>query len=481
MKLIHPLIILRIISLILIIGSIALLCGVPVAYIYDEPLYPFIISSVITGVPGIIARIISRSVSIKKTSTRDGYISVTASWLLLSLLSALPYIIGGSIPSFTNAFFEAASGVTTTGASILTNIEILPKSILFWRSMTHWIGGFGIILLVIIILPSLRITAQQLMSLESSLKEKILPKTKSIAFRLLFVYLCLTAAETFLLTLGEMDLFESICHSFATVATGGFSTKNDSLASCSEYTQNVITVFMFLSGVSFVLYYLLVKRKFRKVIYNEEFWFYFGVVAIAGFLLALTVMNEPAMGFKKALEEGYFQVISIVTTTGFTTVDFVKWPSPAITVLFILMFTGACAGSTTGGIKMARHLVIIKNIRNIFKQLNHSKAIQLIRINGKVISEKANFSVLYFAMSYIMVFFIGSFLTIITGIDPETATSSTISSLGNIGPAMGTAGPMDGYSHFPGITKIIHSFLMIIGRLELMTVFVIFTKSFWRI
>ncbi len=481
MKLIHPLIIIRIISLILTIGSFAILCSVPVALIYNEPLSPFIWSSLITGIPGIVARILSRGANMKKTSARDGYISVTSAWLVLSLSSALPFVISGAMPSFIDAFFEAASGVTTTGASILTNIEILPKSILFWRSMTHWIGGFGIIVLVIIILPSLRITAQQLMSLESSLKEKILPKTKSIALRLLFVYLCLTVSETFLLYLGEMDLFDSICHSFATVATGGFSTKNDSLASCSEYTQNVITAFMFLSGVSFVLYYLLVKRKFRKVIHNEELWFYCGVVAIAGFLLALTVMKEPSMGFMKALEEGYFQVISIVTTTGFTTVDFVEWPSPAITILFILMFTGACAGSTTGGIKMARHLIVLKNIRNVFKQLNHSKAIQLVRINGKVISEKANLSILSFAMTYIMVFFIGSFATIITGIDPVTATSSTISSLGNIGPAMGTAGPMDGYSHFPGITKLIHSLLMIIGRLELMTVFVIFTKSFWKI
>ena len=345
MKLIHPLIIIRIISMILIIGSFALLCGVPVAMIYDEPLSPFILSALFTGIPGILIRFLSRRANIKKTSARDGYISVTLAWLVLSILSALPYIISGAIPSFIDAFFEAASGVTTTGASILTNIEILPKSILLWRSMTHWIGGFGIILLVIVILPSLRITAHQLMSLESSLKEKILPKTKSIVIRLLFVYLCLTIAETFLLTLGEMDLFESVCHSFATVATGGFSTKNDSLASFSEYTQNVITVFMFLSGISFVIYYLLVKRSFRKIINNEEIWFYFGVVAISGFLLALTVMKEPAMGFIKALEEGYFQVISIITTTGFTTVDFVKWPNPAITILFILMFTGACAGS----------------------------------------------------------------------------------------------------------------------------------------
>ena len=481
MKLIHPLIIARIISLILIIGSTALLSNVPVAIIYNEPLYPFILSTLIAGIPGIAGRILTKKANIKKASNRDGYISVTSAWIVLSLLSTLPYIIGGAIPSFVDAFYEAASGLTTTGASILSNIEILPKSILFWRSMTHWIGGFGIILLVIIILPSLRITAQQLMNLESSLKEKVLPKTKSIVLRLLFVYLALTVAETFLLSLGEMDLFDSICHSFSTVATGGFSTFNDSLASCSEYTQNVIMVFMFLSGVSFILYYLLVKGRFRKVMANEEFWFYFGVVAVVGFLLGSTIIDEPGMGFRKAFEESYFQVISIVTTTGFATVDYIHWPHSAITVLFILMFTGACTGSTTGGIKMARHLVILKNISNLFRQLNHSKSIQLIKVNGNVISEKRNLSILTFTLFYLLVFFIGSGVTIITGIDPVTAVSSTISSLGNVGPAMGTAGPMVGYSHFPDITKLFHSFLMIIGRLELMTVFVIFTKPFWKI
>lgn len=478
---VHPLIIIRILSTILIICTISILCCVPVAYIYNEPLYPLLYSAFITGVIGFFFRIYCRKVTMADVSARDAYISVTLAWLLFSLSGSLPFIIGGSIPSFADAFFESVSGITTTGASILPDIEILPKSMLFWRALTHWIGGLGIILLVIIILPSLKITAQQLMSLESSLKEKILPSTKSIGYRLLFIYLSLTIAETILLYLGDMDLFDSVCHSFSTIATGGFSTKNDSIAGFSKYTQIVITVFMFLSGVSFLLFYYMVKRKFYKILHNEEFWFYVTVVLIATILVSFTILPYYHNSISEAIEAGLFQVIAIITTTGFATVDFVYWPNTAIIILFLLLFTGACTGSTSGGIKMARHLVVIKNINFVFKRLHHPKLISHIMLNGKVLTEKANLSTLSFIILFLGIFLIGALVFVLIGIEPITAISTSISMLGCVGPALGTAGPMMGFAHFPVIAKLFCSILMIIGRLELMTVFAIFTKSFWRL
>jgi trk system potassium uptake protein TrkH len=265
MKFINPLIILRILSTILLLETISFLICLPVAVIYKEPLYPLLVSASFTGLLFIILRIITHNVDTTKISNRDGYIAVTLSWLVFAIMGSLPYLISGTIPSFIDAFFESASGFTTTGASILQDIEVLPYSILFWRSFTHWIGGLGIIVLVIIILPSLRITAQQLMGLESSLKEKTHPKTKAVGFRLLIIYIGLTLSEILFLYLGEMNLFESICHTFGTVATGGFSTKNASIAGFSAYTQYVIAVYMLLSGVSFVAYYYMLKRQFHKV------------------------------------------------------------------------------------------------------------------------------------------------------------------------------------------------------------------------
>ena len=257
MKLINPFIILRILSTILLIEAISFLFCIPVAIIYKESLIPFLGSCGISGILYIIFRAATRKTDTKKISNRDGYLAVTLTWLLFVVIGTLPYLISGTIPSFIDALFETSSGFTTTGSSIVRDVEILPYSILFWRSFTHWIGGLGIIVFVIIILPSMGIAAHQLFSLESSLKEKILPKTKAIGFRLLFVYLGLTVTEILLLWAGDMDLFESICHTFGTVATGGFSTRNTSLMDYSAYSQYIVAIFMFLSGVSFVLYYFI--------------------------------------------------------------------------------------------------------------------------------------------------------------------------------------------------------------------------------
>jgi trk system potassium uptake protein TrkH len=305
MKLINPLVILRILSTILLIETISFLFCLPVAFIYKESADPFLWSAAFTILLSVIFYLVSKNADTDKLSNRDGYLAVTISWIVFSLLGALPYLISGAIPSFVDAFFESTSGFSTTGSSIIKNVEILPYSILFWRSLTQWFGGIGIIVLVIMILPSLRVTGYQLFSLESSMKEKIHPKTKAIGFRILFIYLGLTLAEIILLNFGDMNLFDSICHSFSTVATGGFSTKNVKLMYYSSYSQYIVMIFMFLAGVSQVVYYYLVKLNFKKVRQNEELWFYFAVAIIAGTVATIILLINSTRSFEESFRISY--------------------------------------------------------------------------------------------------------------------------------------------------------------------------------
>jgi trk system potassium uptake protein TrkH len=481
MKLINPLLILRILSTILFIETISFLLCIPVALIYSESLLPFYLSAAVTGFLSVSFYPLSRNANYNKFSSRDGYLVVTLSWLLFLSLGALPYIFSGTIPSVVDAFFESSSGFTTTGSTIIEDVESLPYSILFWRSLTHWMGGLGIIVLVIVILPSLRITGYQLFSLESSMKDKIHPKTKAIGFRIMFIYLGLTLAQLVLLWLGDMNLFDSICHTFGTIATGGFSTKNDSLISYSPYSQYIVMIFMFFAGTSQVVYYYLFKLNFKKIRQNEELWFYLATVIFVGVIISSVLLLENNKNLESALREGFFNVISILTTTGFSSADYLLWPVPAIIIIFLLLFAGASTGSTTGSIKMARHLIAIKNIRSVFIKLSHPNALTNIRFNGKLISEKTNISIVSFIVLYLFIFLIGTVLIVITGTDVITAASSVAASLGNVGPALGTLGPMSNYAHLPGASKLILSILMIIGRVEIITVFVLFTRSFWKL
>jgi trk system potassium uptake protein TrkH len=481
MKLINPLLIIRILSTILLIETISYLFCLPVVFIYKESPAPFLWSAAITIFFSAICYFISREADSEKFSNRDGFLSVTVSWVIFSLLGTLPYLISGTIPSFIDAFFESTSGFSTTGSSILKNVEVLPFSILFWRSLTHWIGGIGMIVILIIILPSIKATGYQLFSLESSMKEKILPKTKAIVFRILFIYLGLTFAEILLLKIGDMNLFDSICHSFGTVATGGFSTKNNSLAYYSSYSQYIVMVFMFLAGTSQVIYYYIVKLNFKKIRQNEELWFYIAVSLIAGTIATVILHLNSTKTFEESFREGFFQVISIITCTGFTSTDYMIWPGAALLLIFLLMFSGASTGSTGGGIRMARHLIVLKNIKNIFVKLNHPKSISFIKLNGKSVSENTNISILSFVVLYLFIFVLGTIIIVITGVDPVTASSSAATCMAGIGPGLGSVGPMCSFASLPEISKVVLSLLMIIGRLEIITVFAIFTRTFWKL
>jgi trk system potassium uptake protein TrkH len=481
MKLINPLIILRIISTILLIETISFFFCVPVALIYKEPLYPFWGAAAVTFFFYAVLRISSLKANSENVSNRDSYLAVTLSWIIFSLMGTLPYLISGTIPGFINAFFESASGFTTTGASILTDVEVLPFSILFWRSLTHWIGGIGIIVLVIIILPSLKVSGYQLFSLESSMKEKIHPKTQSIAFRIMIIYVGLTLVETLLLNMGDMTLFDSICHSFGTIATGGFSTRNNGLQFYSSYSQYIVLIFMFLAGISQLVYYYLGKLNFKKVKQNEELWFYIAVAVVAGAIATTILLASSAKSFEEAFREGYFQIISIMTCTGFASADYLFWPSAGMLLIFIMMFSGGSTGSTSGGIKMARHLIVIKNIKSVLIRLNHPKALATIRLNGKVVSESTNISIVSWVILYLFLFLVGTCIVVVTGVDPVTSASSVATCMAGIGPGLGTVGPMSNYAHIPEIAKVVLSLLMIIGRLEIITVFALFTRSFWKL
>lgn len=474
-------IIFRVISSNLFIVSGFLLFCTLIASHYSEEMAPLFLSAMMSLVVGFIFHLFSRGARTDVQITRkDAYLTVTTSWLIISLAGTLPYLLSGSIPRFTDAFFESISGFSTTGASILTDIEALPKSVLLWRSLTHWIGGIGIIVLVIMVMPSLKIGGYHLFTLESSLQEKIQPKIKAVGVRLLMIYLALTFMEIGLLLLGGMNLFESACHSFGTVATGGFSPKNSSIIGYSPYIQYVIMLFMFLSGVNYLIHYSLVKGDFNRIKANDELRFYIAVVFIIGLLIAIPLHFILGKPVEVSIRESYFQVISIISCTGFASADYMQWPAYAWTLIFLAMFLGGSTGSTAGGIKMARHLIVLRNIGRSFKAMVHPNAIMRIQINDRGIDDATNNSILSFIFLYFLVFVMGTLMMMLHGLDFQVSASSVATCMAGIGPGLGSVGPVGNFAHIPDTAKMILSGLMLLGRLEIYTVLMLFTREFWK-
>lgn len=480
MKKINFNIVLKLLSFIFLIEACAFLLCLPVAVIYNEPVTPFLLSVLVVIIPYMMIRFLIRTNIKDEIQNHEALFSVVFGWFLMILLGILPYIFSGSIPRFVNAFFESTSGFTTTGSSILTNVEALPKSVLFWRSLTHWVGGIGIISLVIIILPSLDIGGYRIFSLESSLQEKIHPRIKTVGRSLLSIYLLLTFSQVILMMLGGMNLFESICHSFGTVATGGFSPKNTGLAGYSPYIQYVVIIFMFLAGVNFLVHYQLLKGNFKKAFSNEELRFYFKVVVSAGIFIMTILLLKTNKPIEEAFRSSFFYVVSIVTCTGFTTEDYLLWPTAAWMAIFLLLFAGGSTGSTAGGIKMARHLLVLKNIKSGLNKTVHRNGVYPIKLNGFVVSDENNRLILAFVLLYLVVFVVLTFLLILDGLDVPGAAGSIATALGGIGPGIGSVGPVANFAHLHDFSKSIMSLAMFIGRLELLTFFALFTPAFWR-
>ncbi len=453
------------------------------------------VAAIITLALGGLAMLFTRKHN-KEMNKREGYIVVAFGWIIMALTGSLPYIVTGSIPNFTNAFFETMSGYTTTGASILNDIEAMPKGILFWRSLTHWIGGMGIIVLAIAILPLLGIGGMQMFAAEAPgpSADKLHPRITDTAKRLWLIYFGYTAAETLLLSVAGMSFFDAINHALCTVSTGGFSTKNASVAywNGQPIIQYIIILFMFLAGTNFVLSYFAFKGKVQKVLHDEEFKLYFKFIAIFTAIAALLIyfradvsvssINHPMVWGEgeSAFRHGLFQVLAIVTTTGFVTADYTLWTPFLVVFFFGLMFLGGSAGSTSGGVKVVRHLLLIKNGFLEFKRALHPSAILPVRYNMKAISGDIVFNILGFFILYMLSFIIGALVFSMFQLDFASAIGLAASSLGNVGPALGDFGPVNNYAALPPLAQWWASFLMLIGRLELFTVLVLFTPFFWR-
>ena len=443
----------------------------------------FIISTLITIAVGIPLSYAGKQAE-RKLSRKDGYVVVTFAWILFSLFGMLPYYISGYRPNLTNAFFETMSGFTTTGASILDNIESLPHGLLFWRSMTQWIGGMGIVIFTIAVLPIFGVGGIQLFAAEATGPkfDKITPRIDVTAKWIWTIYLGLTMAETVLLMAGDMPFFDSVCHAMTTTATGGFSTKQASIAAFnSPYIEYVITSFMFLSGINFSLLYLLfLKGSIKRVFSDTEIRWYVNTILLFTIIITIGLLLTSTMDIEEAFRKASFLVISLQTTCGFITADYMQWAPPLWMLTTIITYCGACAGSTSGGIKCIRSVIMARIAKNEFRQILHPNAVLPVRVNGLSVSATTKSTVLAFFVVFVLLVFIGWFVMMIIGLDFDDAYSVVISSLANVGPGIGMCGPAFSWDALPDAAKWLSTVYMLIGRLELFTVLLLLSPTFWK-
>ena len=481
----NPKLVIRIVAILLIVISTFMVLPVIVALYYGEydsigPLIGTLLGTVVVAMTALGLTASER----KQLGTRDGFLMVTLSWLSAAAVGALPFYLSGSIPRYVDAFFETMSGFSTTGATILTDIEALPHAMLFWRSLTHWLGGMGIIVLTVAIFPLLGVGGLQLMKAEAPgpSVDKITPKVTETAKILWLIYLGLTVAQTVLLMLGGLDLYEALTHTFGTLATGGFSPKNASVGHyTSAYVHIVVTVFMVMAGTNFILYYKLLTGRFRSVLQDSELKAYFGIYAVVTLVIALILTQAGSYsGFGESLRFAGFQAASILTTTGYATDDFALWPAAAQAVLFSLMFLGGCAGSTGGGMKIVRILTLAKQGVHEMKYLIHPRGVFHISLNGQSVKKSIVYAISGFVFLYIILLLITSLVVASGGYDLVTSFTTALATLGNIGPGFGAIAPTENYAFFQDYIKWYLSFIMMTGRLEVFTILVIFTPHFWR-
>ena len=476
-------VIVRILGFLLLILSVFKISVLPICFILRSgDHWPILSSSLICAILGGILILLSRRKN-KGIRKREGYLIVVSGWVTMSLACMLPYVLSGAIPNFADALFESVSGLTTTGASVLTDIEGISKGILYWRSMTHWIGGMGIIVLTVAIFPLLGIGGIELFVAEAPgpTSEKLHPRIQETAKRLWLIYVGLTAVLILLLKIFGMTWFDAINHGYATMATGGFSTRNASIdAFPSLPIQYTLILFMFLAGSNFSILYLGLKGKLVKVWTNEEFRAYLLFTLFVAMLLTAHLMRNHGYSLEPAFRDSLFMVVSVMTTTGFVIADYTSWGNAAIMVFFILLFIGGCAGSTAGGIKIIRHLVFFKNSWLEFKRIIHPRAIVPLKINAEVVAPRIMTHIIIFLLLYLMVFLGGAILLGGIGYDFMTAMGAVVSCLSNVGPGIGKVGPIDNFGWMGDAAKIILSGLMLLGRLEIFTILVLFTPFFWK-
>jgi trk system potassium uptake protein len=469
--------------LLLVMGG-AMFLPLIVGLIYNEP--TSVKSFLFVSIPCLIigaALVFFIHIKNSQFRIRDGYLIVSICWALASLVGAIPFVISGAIPSYVDAVFETCSGLSTTGASILADIEALPQSMLFWRSFNHWIGGMGILLLAVALLPAMGMGGHFMVKAESPgpTLSKITPKVSDTAKMFYLLYSFYTVLEIILLLMGGMSLYDSMIHTFGSVGTGGFSNYNSGIAAFdSAYIDGVLTVFMFLSGTSYFLYFVAFRRGFGAFLRDGEFKLYVYIISGATLLIMLGLMGFGVVDtWFEAFRFGIFQVVSITTTTGFANADFALWPIFCQMILFLLFFVGGCSSSTAGGIKPIRLLVLFKLIKRTVGLKLHPSSVAPLKLDNRILPVEVPSGIAAFTFLYIVTFFAGGLIVSLDNVDLMTTFSAVGACLGNIGPGFGGIGPLSNYSFFSDGSKIVLSYLMIAGRLELFTVIILFTRKFW--
>ena len=474
----------RIEGLLLLVEGLFMLLALPVTYI-SSGVYVFSmpVSALITLMMGVVFVVATRRHAGDKTTARDGVVVVCISWLVLSLFGCLPYLFSKSVPNFTDAFFEALSGFTTTGATILTDVESVSKDILFWRSMTQWLGGLAIIVFPIAILPLLSIGGMQLFITEMNgiTYDKLHPRIMHTVKRVWFLYIFFTLLETLLLYSGDMDFYDALCHSMTTLSTGGFSTHNGSMSDFSSYSQVVVCAFMVLAGCNFTLLLLSITRsRFRFIFRDEEFSAYLKNILFVGVGFALVLIFVNHIKVASAFRQSFFTVVSCVTTTGFFVADYAQWPIYLSVFMLFLVFVGACSGSSSGGVRVIRHLIFTRNSFLELKRIIHPNAILPVKINDKSLSSNSIHKNILFIFIYFFVIVAGVMILLSMGVDFQTSLGASVATLGNAGTAIGSVGPFGSYVFMPQIAKWMLMLFMLLGRLELFTLIILFSRNFWK-
>ncbi len=472
----------RVLGMLLILEAGFMLLSLGVAIIYKgNDIVPLLISTIITLFVGLFLRIPVIGKDILQIDRKLGFLIVALIWLIMSIFGALPYFFGGYIPNYANAFFETMSGFTTTSATIIEDVEIIPKGILFWRSLTNWIGGIGIVVIVISFIPFIGGGGMALFSAEVNgpHKNKLSPHITTTAKIIISIYTSLTIIAALLLWIGGMTLFDAICHAFSTLSSGGFSTKNTSITLYSPLIQYLLIIFMIPSGINFPIMYYALKGRFKKIIVNEEFKVYIYIIIISTILIFLLVYNTH-LGLEATFRHSLFQVVSIITSAGFVSMDYTNWGVSASLILFLLMFSGAMSGSTTGGLKIIRVLVLFKNAKNVIHQNLHKNAYLPLKFEKKVIDQRVINNVLGMFLLYLATFIVAVLLLVGVGVGFEEAVGGSISCLSNMGTGFGEIGAFGNYGELSWSAKAIFVSLMYVGRLELVTVFALFMPAFWK-
>jgi len=485
--LIHPRIIYRILGILLLIeAGILLACSLFPIFLGENDLFGFIMGALVTTASGLVFLLAGRKTGHKEfgMTRRDGYIVVASSWLLFSVFGSLPYLISGYITNFTDAYFETISGFTTTGATIIKDVEILPHGLLFWRSLTQWIGGLGIVFFTVVVLPVFGVGETQLFAAEAigPRRGKLHPRIGISGRWILTVYLIISILCTVALKCCGMSMFDSVNHALCTAATGGFSTKNASIAYFnSRSIEYVITIFMFISGINYgLLFFVAFKGKVHKLLEDTEFKWYVLVILIFTAIVGISLFISTPYDAADSLRNALFHVTAIITTTGFTTTDYTLWPPFIWMIIGLCMYMGACAGSTSGGMKAIRLAILIKTMRNEFHRILHPNAVIPVRINGKVIPQSTRQSVLTFSIFFLALVFFGWFFYLAIGVDITDAYGTSLSCLSNIGLTIGDHGCNIPWDDMPTLGKWFSTFLMVIGRLEIFAVLLLLTPSFWK-